>query len=161
MADTLGTSRSRTSRRKQLEASNKKPEKKRRETRRSRDRRQRDPVDPVAVKSRIYFFVCVAFLMGACMIIVLMYIRVFAATNDLAILRRQLNAIEANNQTMEATVETMNMDQLYEYAIDTLGMVETGEDTIIKINVSIQSYTTSNLPVQEISESKVTYHWFN
>jgi len=68
---------------------------------------------------------------------------------------------EANTIASQTASETMNMNELYEFATETLGMVEAEADTTIKIVITAQSYTTSNLPTAEIADSKVTFHWFD
>ena len=39
-------------------------------------------------------------------------------------------------------------------------MVEADNKTTILVEVPDNSYTISNLPVKEVSESKVNFHWF-
>ncbi len=113
------------------------------------------------LKGRFHFFLCAGLVMAGCMLVVIMYIRLFSKTNELSSMRSQLNEIESANKAQIATAENMNMDALYSYATDALGMVDATAETTIQIKVVSQSYTTSNLPVQEIPDSKVTFHWFN
>lgn len=113
------------------------------------------------LKGRFHFFLCAGLIMVGCMMVVIMYIRIFSKTNEIAELRSQLTEIESANKAQIATAENMNMDALYAYATDGLGMVDATAETTIWIKVVSQSYTTSNLPVQEIPDSKVTFHWFD
>ena len=146
----------------------------REETRRSENRREavsnsrstrqkqaRRTIDMAQSKGRFHFFLCAGLVMAGCMLVVIMYIRLFSKTNELSSMRSQLNEIESANKAQIATAENMNMDALYSYATDALGMVDATAETTIQIKVVSQSYTTSNLPVQEIPDSKVTFHWFN
>ena len=146
----------------------------REETRRSENRREavsnsrstrqkqaRRTIDMAQLKGRFHFFLCAGLVMAGCMLVVIMYIRLFSKTNELSSMRSQLNEIESANKAQIATAENMNMDALYSYATDALGMVDATAETTIQIKVVSQSYTTSNLPVQEIPDSKVTFHWFN
>jgi len=127
----------------------------------SRQRQVRRTMDMAQLKGRFHFFLCAGLIMAGCMLVVIMYIRVFSKTNEIADLRSQLTEIESANKAQIATAETMNMDALYTYATEGLGMVDATAETTIQIRVVSQSYTTSNLPVQEIPDSKVTFHWFD
>ena len=127
----------------------------------SRQKQTGRTLDMAQLKGRFHFFLCAGLIMVGCMMVVIMYIRIFSKTNEIAELRSQLTEIESANKAQIATAETMNMDALYAYATDALGMVDATAETTIWIKVVSQSYTTSNLPVQEIPDSKVTFHWFD
>lgn len=130
-------------------------------SRSTRQKQARRTIDMAQLKGRFHFFLCAGLVMAGCMLVVIMYIRLFSKTNELSSMRSQLNEIESANKAQIATAENMNMDALYSYATDALGMVDATAETTIQIKVVSQSYTTSNLPVQEIPDSKVTFHWFN
>ena len=130
-------------------------------SRNTRQKQARRTIDMAQLKGRFHFFLCAGLVMAGCMLVVIMYIRLFSKTNELSSMRSQLNEIESANKAQIATAENMNMDALYSYATDALGMVDATAETTIQIKVVSQSYTTSNLPVQEIPDSKVTFHWFN
>ena len=130
-------------------------------SRSTRQKQARRTIDMAQLKGRFHFFLCAGLVMAGCMLVVIMYIRLFSKTNELSSMRAQLNEIESANKAQIATAENMNMDALYSYATDALGMVDATAETTIQIKVVSQSYTTSNLPVQEIPDSKVTFHWFN
>ena len=127
----------------------------------SRQKQTGRTLDMAQLKGRFHFFLCAGLIMVGCMMVVIMYIRIFSKTNEIAELRSQLTEIESANKAQIATAENMNMDALYAYATEALGMVDATAETTIWIKVVSQSYTTSNLPVQEIPDSKVTFHWFD
>ena len=112
--------------------------------------------------SRVRFYVYSLIILAGCFLVIVQYIQVFSINNEIADLRDDLNEIEEDNKVLLSTVmgDTMNMDALYAYATGSLGMVESTSDTIIYVTIANKSYTNSNLPVQDVPESKVTYHWF-
>lgn len=113
------------------------------------------------IKNKFGFFMFAALIAGGLLYLMMMYIQVFnlhASINDL---ETQLqDARKENTVEQQQVSEQMNMSDLYTYAVGTLGMVEADSDHTIIITVDNQSYTTSNLPVADISDSKVTFHWF-
>ena len=120
-------------------------------------------VDWNSVWNKVYFFFCAGLLVTGALLILIQYMRVFSKNTEVSDLREQLAAAEDSNAVLaaEAGGETMNNDALYTYALGSLGMVEAGENEIIKIVVTNQSFTTSNLPTQDPTQSKVRYHWFD
>ena len=85
----------------------------------------------------------------------------FSQESKIADLKAQLReAQEANAVAREIVAEQMNMTELYTYATGTLGMVEADHETTILVEIPNNSYTISNLPIKEVSGSKVTFHWF-
>ena len=90
-----------------------------------------------------------------------MYVQVFSQESQIADLKTQLReAQDANAVAKEVVAEQMNMTELYTYATGTLGMTEADNETTIVIEIPDNSYTISNLPIREVSGSKVTFHWF-
>ena len=113
------------------------------------------------IKSKFSFFMCAGLVMAGCLAVVLMYVQVFSQKSQITDLQAQLReAQEANAVAREIVSEQMNMTELYSYATGTLGMIEANNKTTILIEVPDQSYTISSLPIQEVSGSKVTFHWF-
>lgn len=113
------------------------------------------------IKSKFSFILCAGLIMAGCLAVVLMYIQVFSQESQIVDLQAQLReAQEANAVSQEVVADQMNMTELYSYATGTLGMVEADGSTTIQVKVEDHSYTISSLPVKEISESKVTFHWF-
>jgi len=116
----------------------------------------------VRIKGRFNFFLCAGLVLVGLLSIVMMYIQVYMTNSEVNELRQELTEVEeANTIASQTASETMNMNELYEFATETLGMVEAEADTTIKIVITAQSYTTSNLPTAEIADSKVTFHWFD
>lgn len=115
----------------------------------------------VRIKSKFSFFLSAGLVMAGCLAVVLMYVQVFSQESRIADLKVQLReAQDANAVAREIVTEHMNMTELYTYATGTLGMVEADNKTTILVEVPDNSYTISNLPVKEVSESKVNFHWF-
>lgn len=113
------------------------------------------------IKSKFNFFLCAGLVMAGCLAVVLMYVQVFSQKSQIADLKAQLReAQEANAVAQEIVAEQMNMTELYTYATGTLGMTEADNETTIVIEIPDNSYTISNLPIREVSGSKVTFHWF-
>lgn len=131
-------------------------------SRRMRTRSTRKPADWGLIWARVHFFFCASLILGGCLLVIFQYMQVFDSNNEIERMRARLESAQSDNALLAAAAsgETMNMDTLYNYAVGTLGMVEAGPEDIIKITVLNQSYTTSALPSQDISESKVSYHWF-
>lgn len=125
-------------------------------------RQERRPIDWGQVMSRVRFYIYSLIILAGCFLVIVQYIQVFSINNEIADLREDLNEIEEDNKVLLSTVmgDTMNMDVLYAYATGSLGMVESTSETIIYVTIANKSYTNSNLPVQDVPESKVTYHWF-
>lgn len=112
------------------------------------------------IKSKFNFFLCAGLVMAGCLSVVLMYIQVFNQETQVGELQSQLaEAQAANAMAQNTTADTVTMTDLYTYATGTLGMVEADGKTTIQIQITNQSYTTSNLPIEDASESKVTFHW--
>lgn len=117
--------------------------------------------DMEQMKSRTRFFVCAGLIMIGFLTMILSYVQVFNLNSQISSLRSQLVELQGDdNAVSQAAGDYLNMNDLYSYATDTLGMVEADSSTTIRVKVSKQSYTTSSLPVEEISDSKVTFHWF-
>ena len=115
----------------------------------------------VRIKSKFSFFLSAGLVMAGCLAVVLMYVQVFSQESKIADLKVQLReAQDANAVAREIVTEHMNMTELYTYATGTLGMVEADNKTTVLVEVPDNSYTISNLPVKEVSESKVNFHWF-
>ena len=115
----------------------------------------------VRIKSKFSFFLCAGLVMAGCLAVVLMYVQVFSQESRIADLKAQLReAQEMNAVAKEVVAEQMNMTELYTYATGTLGMVEADHETTILVEIPNNSYTISNLPVREVSGSKVSFHWF-
>ena len=113
------------------------------------------------IKNKFGFFVFAVAIAGGLLYLMMMYIQVFNLNASINDLEAQLqDAQKENNVEQQQVSEQMNMSDLYAYAVGTLGMVEADSDHTIIITVDNQSYTTSNLPVADISDSKVTFHWF-
>ena len=113
------------------------------------------------IKSKFNFFLCAGLVMAGCLAVVLMYVQVFSQESQIADLKTQLReAQDANAVAKEVVAEQMNMTELYTYATGTLGMTEADNETTIVIEIPDNSYTISNLPIREVSGSKVTFHWF-
>ncbi len=111
--------------------------------------------------SKFNFFLCAGLVMAGCLAVVLMYVQVFSQESKIADLKVQLReAQDANAVAREIVSEQMNMTELYTYATGTLGMKEADHNTTILIEVPDNSYTISNLPIREVSGSKVSFHWF-
>ena len=115
----------------------------------------------VRIKSKFNFFLCAGLVMAGCLAVVLMYVQVFSQESKIADLKAQLReAQEMNAVAKEIVAEQMNMTELYSYATGTLGMVEADNGTTILVEIPNNSYTISNLPIREVSGSKVSFHWF-
>lgn len=113
------------------------------------------------IKSKFNFFLCAGLVMAGCLSVVLMYIQVFSQEAQISDLQTQLaQAQEANAIAQNTVGSQMTMTELYGYATGTLGMVEANGKTIIDVTIQNQSYTTSTLPIEDVSESKVSFHWF-
>lgn len=118
--------------------------------------------DMARVKSKFNFFLFIGVALAGCLALVVMYARVYSQQSELNMLKEELSAAQETNEIAKQTIaEGMTMNDLYIYAVGSLGMVEADAGTTIRIKVQNQSYTTSNLPVQEIPKSKVTFHWFD
>lgn len=124
-------------------------------------RQIRKAEDMARIKSKFNFFLCAGLVLAGCLSVVLMYIQVFSQETQIGQLQEQLaEAREANAIAQDTVGGQMTMTELYNYATGSLGMVEANANTIIRVKVENQSYTTSSLPVEDASESKVTFHWF-
>lgn len=130
--------------------------------RKLRTRSTAKAIDWGMVWSRFYFFFCAALVVAGCLMVLVQYMRVFSKNTEISSLRDRLGEVEDSNAVLAAAAsgETMNMDALYSYATGSLGMKEAEPTDIIHITVTNQSFTTSNLPSQDISSSKVFFHWF-
>lgn len=114
------------------------------------------------MKNKFSFFLCIGLVLAGAMSVILMYVQVYTANNRVNDLKNQVTEMEEENYKAKASdAGTMNMTEIYVYATDTLGMQEADQSTTITVRTSSSSYTTSNLPVSEIGESKVVYHWFH
>ncbi|MCI8632397.1 MAG: hypothetical protein HFE64_02810 [Lachnospiraceae bacterium] len=123
--------------------------------------RVRKAIDMAQIKSKFNFFLCAGLVLAGCMAVVLMYVQVFNQETQIEQLKGQLTAArDANAIAQETVIEQMTMADLYSYATGELGMVEADGNTTIRIKVENQSYTTSSLPIENASESKVSFHWF-
>lgn len=123
--------------------------------------RIRKAIDMAQIKSKFNFFLCAGLVLAGCLSVVLMYMQVFSQETQIEQLKSQLSAAQdANAIAQETVVEQMTMADLYSYATGELGMVEADGNTTIRIQVTNQSYTTSSLPIENASESKVSFHWF-
>lgn len=123
--------------------------------------RIRKAEDMARIKSKFNFFMCAGLVLAGCLSVVLMYVQVFSQKTRIGELQDELVAAqEANAIAEETVVDQMTMADLYSYATGTLGMVEADGTTTIRVKVTNQSYTTSSLPVEDASESKVSFHWF-
>lgn len=132
-----------------------------REMKQKKEKTDQQAVSRTPVGSKFGFLLSVAIIMLGCMMIVLSYVRIYNKNSEIASLKRELNAVqETNKVAQQKQAETMNMNELYTYAVDTLGMVDADMTTTITVTVVNQSYTTSSLPVSDIGESKVRYHWW-
>lgn len=121
----------------------------------------RKAVNMARIKSKFSFFLSAGLVMAGCLAMIMMYIQVFNQESQISDLQSQLReAQEANAVAQTVAAEQMNMTELYSYATGTLGMIEADGKTTIQIKVEDYSYTISNLPIKEVSESKVTFHWF-
>ena len=118
--------------------------------------RTRKVENMVRIKSKFSFFLSAGLVMAGCLAVVLMYVQVFSQESRIADLKVQ----DANAVAREIVTEHMNMTELYTYATGTLGMVEADNKSTVLVEVADNSYTISNLPVKEVSESKVSFHWF-
>lgn len=107
------------------------------------------------------FFLSAGFVLAGALMVVLMFIQVYMANSEVNRLRAELTeAKEANQIANQIATDSMNMNDLYVFATTTLGMEEADAATTIQIRINSQSYTTSNLPVAELTGSKITFHWF-
>ena len=139
------------------------PERKKLEKKATRTRlhiRKADEEAMARVKSKFSFFLCSAFVLAGCLSIVLAYIQVFNREAQISDLQSQLAELQSDNEISASNVaEQMTLADLYSYATGELGMVEPDGATTIQVTVANQSYTSSSLPIQNASESKVTFHW--
>ena len=100
---------------------------------------------------KIGFLLSAGLVLAGALMVVMMFIQVYTKNNEINELRNQVTAAREANQLAE----------LYVFATTTLGMQEATAATTIKIRINSQSYTTSNLPVAEVTGTKVTFHWFD
>ena len=108
---------------------------------------------------KIGFLLSAGLVLAGALMVVMMFIQVYTKNNEL---RNQVTAArEANQLAQQISSDSMNMNELYVFATTTLGMQEATAATTIKIRINSQSYTTSNLPVAEVTGTKVTFHWFD
>lgn len=132
-----------------------------REMKQKKEKSDQPAASRIPIGSKFGFLLSTAIILLGAMLIVLSYVRIYNKNSEIAALKRELNAVqETNKVAQQKQAETMNMNELYTYAVDMLGMVDADVDTTITVTVVNQSYTTSNLPVSEIGESKVRYHWW-
>ncbi|MBO4886786.1 MAG: hypothetical protein J5589_00540 [Firmicutes bacterium] len=111
---------------------------------------------------KIGFLLCAGLVLAGGLMVVMMFIQVYTKNNEINELRSQVTAArEANQLAQQISSDSMNMNELYVFATTTLGMQEATAATTIKIRINSQSYTTSNLPVAEVTGTKVTFHWFD
>lgn len=134
----------------------------RREEARKRQLQQLRKAEEMArIKSKFNFFLCAGLVLAGCLAVVLMYMKVFSQEAAVSELEAELQAAkEANAIAQETVINQMTINELYSYAIGTLGMVEADSGTTMQIEVKNQSYTTSSLPTENANTNKVTFHWF-
>ena len=137
-------------------------QRRRREAARQRRLQQMRKADEMArIKSKFNCFLCAGLLMASCLAVVLMCVKVFNQEATVSELEAELEAArEANAVAQETVVNQMTINELYSYAIGTLGMVEAESGTTMQIEVKNRSYTTSSLPTESADSNKVTFHWF-
>lgn len=113
------------------------------------------------IRKRFGFFLSVGLVLAGSLAVVVMYIQVFNKNNELSRLRAELTAVQEANVAQSQTVQDgMNMNDLYVYATEVLGMEEADAATTIRVSVTAQSFTSSNLPTAEAEQGKVRFHWF-
>ena len=111
---------------------------------------------------KIGFLLSAGLVLAGALMVVIMFIQVYTKNNEINELRSQVTAArEANQLAQQISTDSMNMNELYVFATTTLGMQEATAGTTIKIRINSQSYTTSNLPVADVTGTKVTFHWFD
>ena len=54
----------------------------------------------------------------------------------------------------------MTLEELYQYAVDELGMVPADKQSTVYLPLEGKSYTNQVGDVEKESSSRVTFHWF-
>ena len=124
-------------------------------------RRPRQKQDPVRVRSKINFFIMAGLVMVGTLSIAVMYTQVFNRKAQIQALQSDLEQTQQDTVIMREENQTgMTLEELYQYAVDELGMVPADKQSTVYLPLEGKSYTNQVGDVEKESSSRVTFHWF-
>ncbi|MBC8543823.1 hypothetical protein [Bianquea renquensis] len=124
-------------------------------------RRPRQKQDPVRVRSKINFFIMAGLVMLGTLSIAVMYTQVFNRKAQIQALQSDLAQTQQDTVIMREENQTgMTLEELYQYAVNELGMVPADKQSTVYLPLDGKSYTNQVGEVEKESASRVTFHWF-
>ena len=93
--------------------------------------------------------------------IAVMYTQVFNRKAQIQALQSDLAQTQQDTVIMREENQTgMTLEELYQYAVNELGMVPADKQSTVYLPLEGKSYTNQVGDVEKESSSRVTFHWF-